>query len=365
MAGGGARRAAPTFQEFPMRSPTVLALLAPLAVLPAQNHLYSPPEAATADANSENSRPFSGAGSRYLQMHGDLIGPARTVMGLAMRRDGNVGALASAAARTMDLELYCFHATAGRPSTTFTANYATAPVPVLARRLVTLPDWTANLGSPAPWNLLLPFDAPFAYGGTQPFGWEVRIHGTTVAGNYFADGYESTGTYGRSTTRGTGCTATGRSTPMTLTPQTFSNRATNAIQFGWWIGSAPANAPSTFLIGGLASDLPVPGLCTNLYVGGGFVTVDATANAAGTATMPAVAVAFAPAFVGAQLHGQGASVDAGQSGLPIALSQGASVTVAAIPVLHPIYRLYGGLTETTGVTDTRENYGLAVRLTVQ
>ena len=125
-----------------------------------------------------------------------------------------------------------------------------------------------------------------------------------------------------------------------------------------------ANATSSFLLGSGPLSLPVPGLCTNLYVAGIFLTVNATTNAAGTAFMPSLSVPYAPGFVGAQLHGQGASVDPGQNGLPIALTHGASVTIAPMPVLYAIFRLYASdVAATTGVTDPSANYGLATRVT--
>jgi hypothetical protein len=345
-----------------MRHAAALLFLTATAV--AQTYAYSPGSAATTDVNSENTIPWRYTSGRYLQTHGDLTGSPRTFSELACRRYGWLGAQTGATARTLDMELYCLHANAGRPSTTFTANYATTPVLVITRKSVNLPDLTANLGNPAPWNIVFPFDQSFSYSGSQPFGWELRIHGSTATGAYFTDSYESDTNNGRVTRTGTGCIATGRTAPMMFFPTVQTSRPQNSFEFYWSFSNGPAFAPSSFLMGTGPLDLPVPGLCSNLYVSGVFVTLSASTNASGTAIAPAISVPYNPAFVGMNLHGQGASADAGQTGLPVAVTDGARVTIEPLPgPALPIYRLYtGSVTGTTGVTDPSKNYGQAVRV---
>lgn len=341
--------------------PAIAALLP--GALAAQSFLYSPAAAATADANSENSIPFGYASARYQQAHGDLTMPG-TITGLALRRDGRLGPSSTATARTLDAALYCFHANPGRPSVLFDSNRATSPTAVVRRRPVNLPDFTQNLGNPAPWSIVLTFDVPFSFLGNQPFGWELLVFSTTATGAYFADSYESIRTYGPVTNTGIGCVATGRSAPMTLSPLTWTTGVGSVIAMRWSMGEAPAGAQSTFLIGTGPLALPIPGLCSSLYVQGIFLTLNATASAAGAVFMPQLTVSFDPAFVGVSLHGQGASVDAGQSGLPVAVTHGARVTIAPPPPQLPIYRVYSSSVQSnTGTTDQSGNYGLALRLT--
>jgi hypothetical protein len=98
-----------------------------------------------------------------------------------------------------------------------------------------------------------------------------------------------------------------------------------------------------------------------------FATLSVSTNAFGTAIAPSLTAPWNPAFAGLVLYGQGASVDTGQSGLPVAVTDGASTTIEPMPgPALPIYRLYtASVTETTGVTDPGKSYGHAVRLKAQ
>jgi hypothetical protein len=84
---------------------SVLTLLLAASMLPAQgNFLTSPSSLASTDGNQ--SLAFSeGTGTRWQQIHGDLTGPARLLLGLRLRRDELVPALPTATSRQITVEV--------------------------------------------------------------------------------------------------------------------------------------------------------------------------------------------------------------------------------------------------------------------
>jgi len=102
---------------------------------------------------------------RWQQLDATSVGQVPfLIQRISWRRDGVTGADPTWIARTIDVGAVLSNSVLpGAISEGYAANYSGTPTNVFISRPVNLPDWTANLGSPAPFNLSLPLDLP---GGT-------------------------------------------------------------------------------------------------------------------------------------------------------------------------------------------------------
>jgi hypothetical protein len=359
----------PSPGEIPMtlcRTSLALCVLAGSAL--AQNFTYSPASAGTTEQNANNTIPFWYGSARYQQVHGSLRGAPRLLQAISIRRDGMLGTFGSAVARTIDAEMVMAHTNFATVSGTFASNYAGTPVTTVNRRMINLPDWTANLGSPAPW-LAIPHDNPFAYTGNLDLLWELRIHSNTNTGSYPADAFSGFNFDIGSATNvsfGTGCTATGRTSPMTISANVQSVNPTNSLRVQWSVFNGPAGAPCAVLVGLSGIDQAVSGLCSNLYVGNILLVINGTKSGTGSFTTPAIeATPFDPAWVGGKLYAQGAAIDNGRTDpIPVSVSNRVESTIVAVPGGSPdkIRRIWvSDVNATVGSLSENYNYGLAVR----
>ena len=347
-------------------APLAICVLASAAL--AQNFTYSPASSNTTDQNSNNTIPFWSATHRYQQAHGSLRGAPRLMQAISIRRDGGLGAFASAVARTIDAEMFMAHTNFATVSATFATNYAGAPVTTVTRKMINLPDWTANLGNPAPW-FAIPHDNPFAYTGTQDLLWEIKIYSTTSTGTYPADAFSGFAQDVGSATNvlfGTGCVATGRTSAMSISANIQSVNLTQSLRLQWSLSNGPASAPCSVLVGLTGIDQPIPGLCSNLYVGNILLVLNGTKSTGGSFTTPVIeATPFDPFWVGGKLFAQGAALDQGRTNpIPVSVSNRVESTIAAIPAGSPdkIRRSWvDNVAATTGSLSENYNFGLAVR----
>ncbi len=355
-----------------MRTVPALAALLVSAAAIAQSYSVSPPAHANTQGNASNPIPFYNANARYMQIHGDLKGTPRVMQGMSIRR-GQVGTQTNATARTLDLTVLMANSNIQTTSTTFAANYLGTPTVVKPKGTVNFPDWTASGGTPEPWTIVIPFTAPWPYLGTNDLLWEWLVEnntGSTLA--YYADIYSGlTGpnqdmTQATQTAIGTGCTATGQSRPMTVSARSYTSNALQGFYFRATGSSGPLNAPSNMMIGIVNPNLTVPGLCTNLYTLPMWYFPTTSHNTTGSITMPDVLVPWNPGYQGAKLYTQAISLDAGQTGLPLALSNGLETVIPAMtpPGSSPIVRIFdlNSATATTAIVNYYA-YGLIVRFT--
>src|SRR5262245_7762159 len=80
-------------------------------------------------------------GYRWQQLHTDLKGAAKGVKSLAFRRDALAPDNAGLVARTVECEVKMAHGSASL-TTTYASNFVGAATTVLAKKLVSSPDWT-------------------------------------------------------------------------------------------------------------------------------------------------------------------------------------------------------------------------------
>lgn len=360
----------------------LLGLLATTGL--AQTSIVSPLGLDSSEGALANAFPFldtsTSRSRRYMQIHSDLRGAARTITRLAFRMDGNQSSFPGNATCDMSLQLGNSREF-DQPSYVFAANWIGSPATALTRQVVNFGPLTG--GAPAPFELRVPLTTPFAYSGATSLGWEAVIHDVTVTTGYPTGLDVDPSTITPSTgTRivGTGCNASGQSVPMTM----FATHSDSAgtWSFGAYVDRAPANAPVFLYLGTTNPATTVPGLCgplhTNLVVALPLANTNAAGfsgtygNAAGTDRQPGGRNVFVlpNTLPGATLFLQAHAADPGQPGLPFVNSNGLSIVVPTsnrnrVRRVTRLVSSFGGVNATEAVyyATASIGYGVVTELT--
>lgn len=232
-----------------MRNRILLALaLGP--ALAAQGYV-SPAHFTVAEGNYYGALPLGSTTTpdRYLQVHDDFAGTARSIGALAFRRDGGnpyeyqaysmlVDVLVSTAATSSDLI-----------SATFDNNHGANKTTVGQFKLVQFP--VTHHTSERAFDYRIPFDRPFAFNGAGPFCWEIKVSSRTNASNFYFDAFylANPNPYPYDWTWGTGCKATGETYPMSMSGGSYANWSGGSVTLRYTGYYFPANALITLLIG--------------------------------------------------------------------------------------------------------------------
>ena len=318
-----------------MRAALSTLLLAGTTV--AQSFVVSPIPHTDLEGPSNNTYPWNSS-FRYQQVHTDLVGTPRVITGIGWRRNQDQFSPSSSGPRVLDMELMMCDSSASAWSSTFASNYIGTPVTVLLRKQVNAPDWRPAVAQrPTPFDFTVPFDTPFVYLAQNDLLYEVVVHSTSATSTYMSDAVEHVAnvaeTWGSYTSVGSGCTtSTGA---FLLRSQIQHVLASSSVSFAWDMLGAPAAASGVLLLGLLPLDVPLPGLCTNLYTEGSLVLPFMAAND-GTAGVKGGLVPFDPSWLSIVLSGQAAAVDATQPGLGLAASQGVRCSIP--PPMLPTVR---------------------------
>ena len=309
----------------------------------AQLQVVSPGAYLDIEGISTSSVPLSTV-IRYQQIHGDMRGTALNLRAIALRRDGIATASQSYASRVVDLSIVCSDANLGAATSTFANNYAATPVNVWPLAPVNLPSRIDRPRAlPGPFDVVLPFAVPFAYSGQADLLWEFALHQTSSATSYPTDVANSSNilTYGTWVMNGVGCTtATGEFT-LRSACDTSVLPTGPSVAFRFGTVNAPPNTPAALLIGLGDPNLPVPGLCANLRVNP-VVTLPGTSDANGFFDIFAGTRAYDASLSAAFFDAQAAVLDASQSGLGLAVSNGVSTRINNTPPTFPITRVSAG-----------------------
>ena len=329
---------------------------------------YSPSNAKTKAGTGGNTLPFGIFGTaRYQQVHGDLKGNAVRVTNLTFRRGGITRDIPDMIARTVELDLTMANSDFAKSTTTFDNNLkATGKAVAIKRKKISLPNIAKFTGPLPAWNVDLKFDTPWLYLGKDDLAWDLKIYSTTSTKVYFLD----FATYGQSsgvTNFGTSCTASGQTRPM-LMQQFVTAYGGDKINIQWRIFYGPKSktSPSVIFAAGRASQIPVPGLCTRLYVISPALILGGNATGTnGVFASPLFALAWDKNLVGVKLYAQGFTFDPTQKGLPWAGTHRVQSDYPAQPkILGPVRRIWASNTAAkVGSTDGfNPNAGLAVRM---
>jgi len=242
----------------------LLAVTAPAqttkyAVTPA-GHEFHP-------GNSNNTYPFSGVAAHYQQIHdgtdmASLNGGSVMIMThIGFRPQGT----RTIAARQWDLQITLSPTTvnAASMSTTFSANVTTTPTVVMPYIKTNAPTGTGT-STTVPNKVLwsFPFKQLFIYspGPGKNLLWEWQSKNSTSASTFMDACSGTTSPAPRAANFGSGCTATGKSSPTQA--QAIVSGGTGSLS----LINAPASAQSLLWVGVRRTNITGPGWCSSLYV---------------------------------------------------------------------------------------------------
>lgn len=296
-----------------------LAAVSALVFAEANAQVISPAEFRVAEGPSYGAGPIgqsSASGWRYIQVHDDLAGPARTFQSLSVRRESTFGAPYNQFTARVTLILSNAATTAATIDSTFQNNHGANRLIVVNDRTVTFPSTIAS-GSPAPFAYTIPFDVPFRFNGVGSLCWELRVSNSSnmLTTYYFDAAYSSSTNPGLGVgTIGVGCRHSSRLQPMTAVGSSSMNwpAGTGTVYFDG--SEMPENAMVTAALGfsrtnyaGLALPFELPGsygsvsgacaLHTSIQVTIGVVTSGSSARL----TLPVPAT---PAMHGMHMYAQ-------------------------------------------------------------
>lgn len=288
---------------------------------------------ATAPSGLANSLSASSAGDpfsalpyqRFQYCHPSLIGsnlPPLTAVNF--RRDKSF-VRPQNTARSLSVEVVMGHGAIGRFDEQFDANYTVDRTVAVATRSVALPNlfYAVNgANQPEPWSIHIPLDQPFTY---QP-AHALILEFTTTQGNgdYALQSSDSAGgalmNLLTGTTNDYGCRATGRAADMQLNTTQWTHVQNGMMRLQAELNWAPANAPAWLNIATNDANLTVPGLCAAVHALPTIQLPLGTADAAGRIPTQTWRLPYLAALRTTTLFMQAIAFDAGQSGLPLALS---------------------------------------------
>lgn len=314
----------------------------------------------TAPAGFENTRgtgsvlyPFSAtltpAGSfRYQEVHTSLRGTTlNNIVAANFRRDESATATATAVARTGNIEFVLGTGDVQTFTPDFAANFSGGRSVVFVRKPVNLVSWVGpGNGTLEAWSNRLPFDTPFSYAGTADLLWEVSYDSMTPTGTYNSDrsaGGGSLWTSASGTNIGTGCTATGRTTPFLLNTTLYHHVGSQLLRLQYWVTNGPSTTPAVMNIDTVNSNLSAPFLCGTLIALPTLsLPIGVTSTTGATPTLNYLSFPYNPSFLSNSLFMQALAPDAGQSQpfLPLVLSQGEDCRWPAVNVPTPASTSY-------------------------
>lgn len=317
---------------------TILAAVLCTFPLIAQNPV-SPANRATSPGNASSSLPFGATGARrYQEIHSTVPG-GTTIRGLSWRQDEGNGTFTGT--RALDMELTMGRAVrADICRFTFGFNYVSAPTVVMARRVVDFGPQGAA-GSPSAFQgMSVVLDAPFVF-TSGSLAWEAKVFANAAAG-VFANADAEAFPLDRATDgiSGVGCTAAGAQDPMRLDATSFGVGL--GTYYAHFVRAAPPSAPLVLAIGASNPNLPVPGLCCNLFTDLLTTLAVGSTGVDGAYTSSGATVFFVQRnLVGQTLHAQAFAFDATSThAIPLLGSNGAVTTFAAPTVFPDVTRIY-------------------------
>ena len=314
-----------------MRSIAALSLLARAAAAPAQ-FVTSPQGFATTEGPS-----FFGTwaiGGRYQQLDGTQLGQPRRISAIAFRRNGDAAG-GRTGARSFDLEVRMGEASMARLTGGFATNYLPGTEQVVyAKKKTNLPDWSSFAGAPAPFDFVVTLDVPFDYSGNGALVIDFEYQNSTLRFLAYADGVREDPQTRPPANEEFGCTIVGASGPF---EHDFSFENSGPLLGGLGMAmpvgvrNGPRSSPVVMMISGDDPAITVPGLCSTLHASPGVEFVFTT-DAQGNVPLTRLAFQHSPAAIGQFVQTQCLALDAGQPGIPLALSNAYTTEAAPDPV---------------------------------
>lgn len=198
-----------TMQHRSISACSVLAFLACAGALSAQGtHTISPAGLANVYGGNTTGYPW-GYGTtypafRYQQIHDDLAGVPRVILGLAVRRKES-GANWPALAPTLQLDLSDAAVPSQAATATFTSNHGANRTVAMTAKIVNFPAVnTPTNGLPAPFTYVMMLDQPYVHTGATGICWECILTATNYTGTTLNLDLAQNGS-ARNVAYGTGC----------------------------------------------------------------------------------------------------------------------------------------------------------------
>jgi hypothetical protein len=312
--------------------------------------------------------PLATGVGRTLQLHGDVARSRLPIRGLAFRRDSDNRATFSPFSVTLTVTMSTGATSVAAPSATFDANHGADRLTVFTRRPVSFPSSPPRDTLPAPFDYTVAFDQPFAYSLFGPFGplvWDITVEAPALGAerplfDFVRFDSNASNPPLASFEFGTGCIATGRTTPMRAlfasTTQWSGN--TMVIQLGGNRG--PANGVAVGVLGfsnTLLGTIPLPlsipgsgsapsGLCR--VFNDAVLSVPTALDASGTAT-PLLQTRISPELHGLTFFHQLWALDATANSMGLVTSSASARQILAPFTSIPCSRVEGiGQTGPTG-----------------
>lgn len=359
-------------------SPLTALLLTATLTAPAVTAQVAPAHFANAEGNGtlRFGLAASSGTSRTMTILDELAGQPGALRGIALRRDAFFRATSASESAVVQVTLSTALTTAGSPDPTFDNNHGSDRQRVANLKLVTMPPRPAAFTVPAPFDIVIPFDQPFAFTGQGPLCVDIEVISRSSTVNGYQLDFVSvpdpnpqppTGFYGQ------GCAPANLPLPATLTALSSAQWPTNSVSLGYRGLGCPANGLVSLLLGvnnqALTSGAPLPialpgtasapsGLCS-LYVDP-LVAVPGLANANGAATYD-LGLPVTPAFNGLTVYGQLALPSAGANRYDLATTNAVAHNVIAPFTAPPVGSVIA--TDSRGPQGTATaNQGLVLRI---
>jgi hypothetical protein len=273
---------------------------------------------------------FSGT-RRFMSIDNTHAGTPLVIRQLGFRRNGGV-TQPSGVARTMNLTVDLGLADFGNLTNEFDGNYQPGSrTNVFTQTAVNFPDWTANLGAPAPFDFFVPLANPHVYLGTSALVIDFSYSNVSVSSGLSVDrdfgGSASPGATGAAI--GTGCVATGGNAPFSHTAALYNHNATpypsHSMRLRVGGAAAPANSPVLLFVDAL--DPAISGvLCADIHALPRLLFVLA-ADAGGAVIDRYYGFGYDASLVGATFYTQLFAIDPGQGPIPLVVSNGRSTVM--------------------------------------
>jgi hypothetical protein len=324
------------------------ATLSAAASLTAQNTFTSP----AGVAGIEGTETFAMFNNRHLQgLDNTVAGPIANISSIAFRRDGESTATGGVA-RTMDVLLVMGVGNFATHTNNYSTNFSSSTV-AIATRNVNFPNWVPVPATPpAPFDFVLPFDQPWTFPGGGALIWDITCTNSSATGTAPMDRHGWSSTLGVSGDNlGTGCISTGRTGAYSHALTLYNEGPTGNMSIRWSGSNAPSAAATVINFDFFDANLPFPGLCTTLHSLGSVVsTATPTPSSTGSIAATTRSFPYDANAVGLTLVTQLISLDAGQAGIPVSLSNGERGTMP--PYLDVAYVWSSSTTSATGTLIT-------------
>lgn len=270
------------------------------------------------DTTEGNAVFFHWGASRYLSGIGPLAGP-RVINQLAFRRDGSP----SGVARTMDVDVTLSTGNLNFVVSDHNLIHGANKSIVLSQTGVNFPDWSTAAGSPAPFDFVLKFQRPFPY-TAGALAWTVFYQNSTSTGSATTDREYTGPTNGSSSIVGTGCANFLHAMQLENNGPAMPN---NGMRIRVSVSGAQPAVPAWLMIDFTASNIPIPGLCANLYAVPTIFQYLTMTSATGTTPLVYMGFPYIPGAQGATIVTQILALDPTNTAFPLAVSNGRQATM--------------------------------------